>query len=60
MLGPGVSNVESNLQAADGENRGISNCFFGKVGRNFNEIFSTTFFSWKQKDSIDRVDRNER
>lgn len=39
-VGPDVSKADNNLQAADGENLGISNCFFGNVGRNFNAMSS--------------------
>jgi len=40
MFGPGASKADNSLHAADGENRGISNCFLGNVGRNFKEISS--------------------
>lgn len=43
MLGPGASKDDSSLQAADGEKRGISNCFLGKVGRSFNDMSSIMF-----------------
>lgn len=45
MVGPGASNADSNLHAADGENRGISSCFLGNVGRNFNEMSSVPLFT---------------
>lgn len=44
IVGPGASNADNNLHAAEGENLGISNCFFGSVGRSFNEISSGPLF----------------
>jgi len=44
MVGPGASSADNNLHAADGENRGISSCFLGNVGRNFNEMSSVPLF----------------
>lgn len=44
IVGPGASNADNNLHAAEGENLGISNCFFGSVGRSFKAISSGPFF----------------
>lgn len=44
IVGPGASSADNNRHAADGENRGISNCFFGNVGRSFSEISSIPLF----------------
>lgn len=40
IVGYGVSDADNNLQAADGENLGISSCFLGSVGLNFKAMSS--------------------
>lgn len=60
IVGPGVSSAESNLQAADGENLGISGCFLGSVGRNFKAMSSISpwGFCYNQQVSITIIIKN--